>query len=120
GADFDFDALVTECASLDALRQRFGRLDRLGARQVSHAVILAREPDVAKDADDFVYGHALKETWEWLKSIEARSFVDFGIDAIHKRIRAPALSDVQLKAMLAPVSDAPVLMPAHVDLLCQT
>jgi len=118
GADFDFDGIVTECASLDALLQRFGRLDRLGTRKVSKAVILAREPDVAADVDDFIYGKALKETWWWLKSIEAGGVVDFGIGAMYAHKRA--LDDAALSAMLAPASDAPVLMPAHVDLLCQT
>jgi CRISPR-associated endonuclease/helicase Cas3 len=118
GADFDFDALVTECASLDALLQRFGRLDRLGDRKVTKAIILARVPDVANDSNDFVYGEALKETWGWLKSIEAEGIVDFGIGAMHAYKRT--LDDDKLKKMLAPVLDAPVLMPAHLDLLCQT
>ncbi|MGH6884528.1 MAG: hypothetical protein ACREGK_00440, partial [Geminicoccales bacterium] len=46
GADFDFDALVTECPSLDALRQRFGRLDRLGELRTTEAVVLVGSSDV--------------------------------------------------------------------------
>jgi CRISPR-associated endonuclease/helicase Cas3 len=118
GADFDFDALVTECASLDALQQRFGRLDRLGKHGETQAVILAQQADVAKDADDdFVYGPALKETWAWLKSIAADGVVDLGINTMNGM---KASLGERVIDLLAPKKDAPVLMPAHVDLLCQT
>ena len=69
GADFSFDVLITECASLDALRQRFGRLDRLGKAGKSPAVILTREDSTREpkneDADP-IYGRAIYETWKWL------------------------------------------------------
>jgi CRISPR-associated endonuclease/helicase Cas3 len=69
GADLDFDALVTECASLSALRQRFGRLDRLGLRQASHATIVRR---LSRERADPVYGDALAAAWDWLQTTAAR------------------------------------------------
>ena len=66
GADFDFDALVTQIAPLDALRQRFGRLNRMGRKVSSPAVILATRDEVAARADDAVYGDRSKKTWDWL------------------------------------------------------
>lgn len=73
GADYDFDAMVTECASLDALRQRFGRLNRGGRRVDAKAVILASERDIQDESSlddasplDPIYGNALSRTWNWL------------------------------------------------------
>jgi CRISPR-associated endonuclease/helicase Cas3 len=129
GADFSFDALVTECASLDALRQRFGRLDRLGTLGESPAVILVREHDTKEPKptdEDPVYGRAIYETWKWLNDPEQRQRdgkVDFGIMAMDARvIRLRQMPDgrQRFEDLLAKSRDAPVLLPAHLDLLCQT
>jgi CRISPR-associated endonuclease/helicase Cas3 len=119
GADFSFDALVTECASLDALRQRFGRLDRMGRAGTSNAAILIREQDAKDSGDDPVYEAALSKTWALLNDKasehEGRK-IDFGFKALDA-----ALEEVEdLSSYLAPKPDAPVLLPAHLDLLCQT
>jgi CRISPR-associated endonuclease/helicase Cas3 len=122
GADFSFDALVTECASLDALRQRFGRLDRFGESGESKAAILIRERDTKqpKDDGDPIYGEAIYQTWSWLKELDDVA-VDFGIAAMDERIDALRAADAQrFKRLRAPPDDAPVLLPAHLDLLCQT
>lgn len=126
GADFSFDALVTECASLDSLRQRFGRLDRLGELGESKAAILIRERDTKqpKNDGDPIYGKAIYETWTWLNEPEQRledRTVDFGFAAMEERIGALRAADPQrFKRLLAPGGEAPVLLPAHLDLLCQT
>ncbi len=121
GADFSFDALVTECGSLDALRQRFGRLARLGTDEAALAAILIRQDDMEPEKPDPVYGPALPETWKWLGTQatpgdDGRLIVDFGIEALDAKVRE--LDDPS--PLLAPTEHAPVLLPAHLDLLCQT
>jgi CRISPR-associated endonuclease/helicase Cas3 len=113
GADFDVDVLVTECASLDALRQRFGRLDRLGrlAGGARAAVLL---PSHATSGGDPIYGDALAATWTWLQEIASDGRVDFGLSAL------PLPPAERQATLVAPVAHAPVLLPAHLDLLAQT
>ncbi len=109
GADLDFDLLVTECASLDALRQRFGRLNRLGDIDDARGVILARTDSLE---DDAVYGTALGSTWAWLRS----TTVDFGVRAIDPML---PVGD-ELGRLLSPKARAPVMLPAHLDAWAQT
>jgi CRISPR-associated endonuclease/helicase Cas3 len=120
GVNLDFDALITELASLDSLRQRFGRLDRLGDFRHAHAWIVARA-DHAKDGDEAIYGPASKETFRLLKSLEPRvkrgqpaAPLNLGIDEF-----AVKLPKDLAKYFIIPKS-APTLMPAHLDFFAQT
>ena len=61
GVNVDFDALVTECAPLSSLQQRFGRLNRLGKLAESQAVIVLK-----KAKQDFIYGDIPKSVFTWL------------------------------------------------------
>jgi CRISPR-associated endonuclease/helicase Cas3 len=70
GVNLDFDALITELASLDALRQRFGRLDRFGDFQHARAWIVARA-DHARFGDEAIYGTAAMQTFSLLDNLAA-------------------------------------------------
>ncbi|MDZ7677332.1 MAG: type I-U CRISPR-associated helicase/endonuclease Cas3 [Acidimicrobiales bacterium] len=115
GADLDFDSIITEAASLDSLRQRFGRVDRDG--QVASAgpppmsVILARSSDLKPGTEDPIYGDALRETWRWL---EALPELDFGHGLL------PDPDPETLTALVPPAGRAPRLLPTHLDQLAQT
>jgi CRISPR-associated endonuclease/helicase Cas3 len=129
GANLDFDALVTEAASIDALRQRFGRLDRLGKRHErgapAPAAILIRTDQKSKSDDDPVYGGAIARTWKWLDELSKKGskkkghprLINFGINHLDPKL--PKTCD-QLRPMLAPQPQAPLLFPAHLDAWVQT
>jgi len=124
GANLDFDALVTEAASLDALRQRFGRLNRLGQRDGSQAVIVATHPQVELDSDgqpknpDPIYGQALARTWSWLlqQAHGSPPTIDFGVLALEPSLPAPE----ELAQLCVAPRQAYPLLPSYLDLLAQT
>lgn len=115
GADFDFHALVSECASLDALRQRFGRLNRVANRPSAKAVIVIRGDQTEDTTEDPVYGASLAETWKWLKQNAQPDGFDFGVSAVTEMVKRVVLTPLN-----APTDDAPVLFPAHLDCWVQT
>ena len=106
---------MTEIAPLDCLRQRFGRLNRAGRDIVSYAAVVAAKSDISTRADDPVYGKAIKPAWDFLTEAARREngneIVDFGVSHFSIRMEPEALS---------PKDDAPILLPAHLDLLSQT
>lgn len=119
GANLDFDALVTEAAPLSALRQRFGRLNRLGLRLNKTPAVIMRRKGTKKE--DPVYGPDLDHTWEWLVAqaqVETvgrskRRVIDFGVQALaHLLAEAPGPEEAR--------AYCPLLLPAYLDLWSQT
>ena len=144
GANLDFDVMVSECASLDALRQRFGRLNRIGRDiPAPAAIVIRKDQETAKDADP-IYGNALTATWTqlnaWLsdgmrtdrtvaaetesgspdddRALAEPPTIDFGVAAMESRWNA--LDDEQRAKLIPPAPNAPVMLPAHIDAWVQT
>jgi CRISPR-associated endonuclease/helicase Cas3 len=93
----------------------------MGADEPAPATILTRKGDVDGDEPDPIYGQAIATTWKWLgendtREGEERRFIDFGVEALGTK-----LSTIEnLSELLAPADNAPMLLPAHLDLLCET
>jgi CRISPR-associated endonuclease/helicase Cas3 len=121
GVDIDLDALLTEAAPLDALRQRFGRLNRAGRDITPFAAVIAAKSDLSGKVDDAVYGKAIKPAWDYLAgkpdgTVNGYPIVDFGLNAFNARMKGIAVPSEALSSK----DDAPILLPAHVDLLSHT
>ena len=119
GADYSFDAMVTEVAPIDSMRQRFGRLDRRGklsARRGRAARAWIVGPSDPKAAPDFsadpVYGGAVAATWAKLLKVTNKGRVLFDASPLAKH-QFP-------EEALAPRLEAPLLLPHHLDAWAQT
>ena len=117
GADFSFDLLITECAPIDSLRQRFGRLDRRGTYAdrtgvAAEAVVLGVRSEMNAKKPDPIYGDAAKETWRELLSRFGKSRFDVG----------PVSEDLGdfPEGASAPTPDVPLLLDTHMEAWTQT
>lgn len=120
GADLDFDAMVSEIAPLDCLRQRFGRLNRAGRSIETRARLLAARSQVkGRKTTDPLYGDAPAATWTVLseraerqgRGKTARQVIDFGTEASGAWWPDGDLLD----RCHAPTGRAPVMLPAFVE-----
>lgn len=117
GVDLDLDGMVSQAAALDALRQRFGRLQRGGRPIEARGAVLALPDDTNKHFDDPVYGDRIHKTWFALQQIADKGRVDFGAEALDHSL---SILGVPIAELAAPQADAPVLMPAYLELWAQT
>ena len=124
GADFSFDALVTECASVDSLRQRFGRLDRRGSHfdrtgSAARAWIIGPKNVLTSKKPDPIYGESVKAIWEEFErrfkqgpvDVGPLSLRDFPAEATAKKAQAPLLLKTYMDAW-AQTNPEPIVQPS--------
>lgn len=117
GADFSFDALITEVAPIDSLRQRFGRLDRRGTlaertRAPAKAWIVGAKLALNPQRPDPIYGDSARATWEELQKLE-------GFDPIDFSPRSESFLGFPDECS-APVRHSPLLLKTYMDAWVQT
>ena len=116
GADFSFDALISEAAPIDSLCQRLGRLDRRGTRAerlgYARCWILGVASALNPKRPDPVYGDAARQAWEKLQALADEGEMEVG--------PASGLHAGTSEDALAPKPEAPLLLPTHVDAWSQT
>ena len=110
GVDWDFDAMISECASWDALVQRMGRVNRRGRRKDAHCYVLSarrthKDPESGEKVCP-VYGRHEAETASWLARVSP--------------VPCPpgAMPEVPKDCVRSPES-APLLIPEYLDLWSQ-
>lgn len=115
GANLDFDALVTESASWDALIQRLGRLNRVAADGVHGQAIVVHD-----GLPSPLYGDARNATWHLLQeqvelAVDPENPLALGkVGASPLALRALA-DDADLDTLVPARPSAPVLLPQQVD-----
>ena len=110
GVDWDFDAMISECASWDALVQRMGRVNRRGERGCSECVVVPaqrtfKEPET-EDKLCPVYGRYEIETAKWLARVSPLQC-------------PPGEMPRASRICVRPPESAPLLIPEHLDLWSQ-
>lgn len=117
GADFSFDALITEACPLDSLRQRVGRLDRRGtladARgEPARCWVLGLKAELSGKRPDPIYGEAVRATWREMAARADAFQIDVGPASTQLDGFPPEAS--------APTRTAPLLLPSHMEAWAQT
>ena len=95
GADFDFDYMITEAASSDALVQRFGRVNRFGEYGQSQAGVILQSGKI--EDHDPIYGPAKSITYQFLKGVGKLNFGPSHLPTFPPNTKSPEPETLQIR-----------------------